>query len=53
MVAASAVGIRTVNPLIDVGLWAVVIVCCIALWFEIPRAVRETKKILEEHNEER
>tara|TARA_B100000214_G_C23932544_1_gene611505 strand:- start:205 stop:333 length:129 start_codon:yes stop_codon:yes gene_type:complete len=41
------------NPLIDVALWSVVAVSCIALWFEIPRAVRETKKILEEYNEER
>ena len=41
------------NPLIDVALWAVVVTCCAMLWFEIPRAVRETKKILEEYNEER
>ncbi len=41
------------NPMIDVALSAVVIACCITLWFEIPRAFRETKKILEEHNEGR
>lgn len=36
------------NPWIDVGLWAVVLVSCIALYFEIPRAAREIKNILEE-----
>ncbi len=41
------------NPWIDVGMLAIVIVCNIALWFEIPRAAREIKKILEEHNESR
>ena len=41
------------DPWIDVGMWAVVVVSAIALWFEIPRAAREVKKILEEHNESR
>lgn len=37
------------NPLIDVALWMVVIAACVALRFEVPRATREIKKILEEH----
>jgi hypothetical protein len=36
------------NPWIDVGLWAVVIVSIIFLRYEVPRAVREIRKILDE-----
>jgi hypothetical protein len=36
------------NPMIDLALWAVVVTCCVALWFEVPRAIREQKKILAE-----
>ena len=36
------------NPMIDLGMWLVVVAACIGLYFEIPRATREIKKILEE-----
>jgi|LWDU01.1.fsa_nt_gi hypothetical protein len=38
------------NPWIDVFGWALVIACLIFLRYEIPRAVREIRKILRENN---
>jgi Zn finger protein HypA/HybF involved in hydrogenase expression len=35
-----------VNPYVDLLGWSIVAVCVVALWFEIPRAVREIRKIL-------
>jgi len=37
------------NPWIDVFGWVIVAACVVALRYEIPRAVREIKKILAEN----
>jgi hypothetical protein len=37
------------NPWIDVFGWLIVTACVVGLWYEIPRAVREIKKILAEN----
>ena len=37
------------NPWIDVFGWLIVTGCVVGLWYEIPRAVREIKKILAEN----
>jgi len=51
--SASALGICSMNPWIDAGLIFVFAAGCIALSFEIPRAVNEIRLILKEAADEK
>mgnify|MGYP007063398947 CR=1 FL=1 len=53
MASASALGICSMNPWIDAGLIFVFAAGCIALSFEIPRAVNEIRLILKEAADEK
>ena len=53
MASARTLGVRCMNPWIDVGLIFVFAAGCIALSFEIPRAFREIRLILQEVRDEK
>ena len=53
MAPARTLGVRSMNPWIDVGLIFVFAAGCIALSFEIPRAFREIRLILQEVRDEK